>query len=145
MEDSRVIISQITGSLCSVWPDCRCITGYPNTFLVISSCVASISKFPLSLSFSYIRHFKSNYAGLTKMQNPTILHFGSTKNLFFVSSTQNQEKIFKRKLRHEKLNHESRNCFTINDFILYSCGWTACNCITFQSWRKPLISAKKIK
>ncbi len=63
-----------------------------------------------------------------------------TKTLFFVSSTQNQEKIFKRKLRHEKLNHESRNCFTINYFTLYRCGWTACDCITFQSWRKPLIS-----
>lgn len=62
-----------------------------------------------------------------------------------VLSTQNQEKIFKRKLRHEKLNHESRNCFTINYFTLYRCGWTACDCITFQSWRKPLISAKQIK
>ena len=52
----------------------------------------------------------------------------------------NFKKKLNKKLRHEK-NHESRNCFTINCFTLHCCGWTACDCITFQSWRKPLISA----
>ena len=69
--------------------------------------------------------------------------------LFFIkkrtkNKTQKKTLVLKN-LRHQKLNYEFRNCFTINCFTLYSCGWTTCNCITSQSWRKPLISAKLFK
>lgn len=42
------ICCQITGSLCPVWPYCRCLTNHSFIFLITSVCLASFSKFPIN-------------------------------------------------------------------------------------------------